>query len=225
MTKHEFIKYCFDTYGTAEEYPFNEDFETAVLRHSDNRKWYAIVMKVSRRKFGIDSDEKIDVVNIKLPFVLLGSYDSEDGIYPAYHMNKNHWVSALLPDVSDELMEYLVNISFDITKSKNKKTSKNQVLYELLTSIPRGKVVTYGTLAELLGNKSLARAIGNALHSNPDGEKYPCYKVVNGKGELSNAYAFGGIEEQKRRLEKDGIAVENYKVDLKKYGYKVNEND
>lgn len=91
-------------------------------------------------------------------------------------------------------------------------------LYDLLAIIPRGRVVTYGKLAEMLGNKHLARSVGNALHKNPDGEKYPCYKVVNSKGELSRAYAFGGIEEQKRRLEADGIAVENYRVDLKKYG-------
>ena len=96
-----------------------------------------------------------------------------------------------------------------------------QALYELLLTIPRGKVVTYGTLAEMLGNRRMARAIGNALHSNPDGEKYPCYKVVNSKGELSRAYAFGGIDEQKRRLEADGIVVENGKVDLKRYGYVV----
>ena len=93
-----------------------------------------------------------------------------------------------------------------------------QRLYRLLLEIPRGKVVTYGKLAEMLGNKHLARAVGNALHKNPDGEKYPCYKVVNSKGELSCAYAFGGIEEQKRRLEADGVAVKNYRVDLKKYG-------
>ena len=94
-----------------------------------------------------------------------------------------------------------------------------QALYELLLTIPRGKVVTYGTLAEILGNRRMARAVGNALHSNPDGEKHPCYKVVNSKGELSRAYAFGGIDEQKRRLEADGIVVENGKVDLKRYGY------
>ena len=94
-----------------------------------------------------------------------------------------------------------------------------QALYELLLTIPRGKVVTYGTLADMLGNRRMARAVGNALHSNPDGEKYPCYKVVNSKGELSRAYAFGGIDEQKRRLEADGIVVENGKVDLKRYGY------
>lgn len=93
-----------------------------------------------------------------------------------------------------------------------------QKLYDLLTSIPKGRVVTYGQLAELLGNKRWARAVGNALHSNPDGDKYPCYRVVNCNGELSAAYAFGGVEEQKHRLESDGICVANNRVDLIKYG-------
>ena len=91
-------------------------------------------------------------------------------------------------------------------------------LYWLLKTIPCGKVSTYGRLAEILGNKAWARAVGNALHKNPDGEMFPCYRVVNGRGELSAAYAFGGIEEQKRRLENDGITVENYRVDIEKYG-------
>lgn len=92
-----------------------------------------------------------------------------------------------------------------------------QEVYDNLLTIPRGKVITYGALAEMLGNKKLARAVGNALHYNPDGDKYPCYKVVNSKGELSRAYAFGGIDEQKRRLEAEGVTVKNGKVDLTKY--------
>lgn len=90
-------------------------------------------------------------------------------------------------------------------------------LYGLLTTIPRGKVVTYGQLAQMLGNKSWARVVGNALHTNPDGEKYPCYKVVNNRGQLSPAYAFGGLDVQRKLLEADGIVVEGNKVDLKKY--------
>ena len=74
MTKQQFLDYCFDTYGTSPDYPFDEDFETAVLRHDDNRKWYALVMKVSRRKFGLDSDEVIGVVNIKFPIEMFGSF-------------------------------------------------------------------------------------------------------------------------------------------------------
>lgn len=90
-------------------------------------------------------------------------------------------------------------------------------VYEFLKAIPKGKVVTYGQIAEYLGNKKLARVVGNILHNNPDGDKYPCYKVVDSKGNLSKKFAFGGIEKQKEKLEKDGIIVINYKVDLDKY--------
>ena len=91
-------------------------------------------------------------------------------------------------------------------------------VYELLLEIPEGKVTTYGRIAEKLGSKYYARAVGNALHANPDGDKYPCYKVVNSKGKLSENYAFGGIEAQKKRLESEGIEVTDFCVDLKKYG-------
>lgn len=92
-------------------------------------------------------------------------------------------------------------------------------VYKLLLEIPEGKVTTYGRIAENLGSKYYARAVGNALHANPDGDKYPCYKVVNSKGKLSENYAFGGIEAQERRLEAEGIEVVDFCVNLKKYGY------
>ena len=120
MTKQQFLEYCLDTYNTSPDYPFDEDFEIAVLRHSDNRKWYAIVMRVSRRKFGFDSDEVIDVVNLKLPTDMFGSFGAADGVYPAYHMNKLHWISVLLPDASDEVIQFLVDVSFEATKGKQK---------------------------------------------------------------------------------------------------------
>ena len=120
MDKRQFLEYCLHTYGTSPDYPFDEDFETAVLRHSDNRKWYAIVMRVSRRKFGFDSDEVIDVVNLKLPTEMFGSFGAADGVYPAYHMNKLHWISVLLPDTSDEVIQFLVDVSFEATKGKQK---------------------------------------------------------------------------------------------------------
>ena len=123
MAKQEFLEYCLDTYGISPDYPFDEDFETAVLRHADNRKWYAIVMKVSRRKFGIDSDEVIDVVNLKLPTEMFGSFGTFDGVYPAYHMNKLHWISVLLPDAPEDVVQFLVNMSFGATKNKCKSKS------------------------------------------------------------------------------------------------------
>lgn len=120
MTKQTFLEHCLTTYNTTADYPFDEDFETAVLRHSDNRKWYAIVMRVSRQKFGFDSDEVIDVVNLKLPLEMFGSFGAADGVYPAYHMNKLHWISVLLPDAADDLIEFLLNASYEATKDKKK---------------------------------------------------------------------------------------------------------
>ena len=96
---------------------------------------------------------------------------------------------------------------------------KNKV-YEYLRKVPKGKVVTYGQIADYLGNKNLSRIVGNILHTNPDPIKYPCYKVVNSKGQLSNNFGDGGIEIQKERLENDGIEVINYYVDLEKYQWK-----
>lgn len=120
MTKRSYLQYCFDAFGTSPDYPFDEDFETAVLRHADNRKWYAIVMRVSRKKFGFRSDEVIDVVNLKLPTEMFGSFGAADGVYPAYHMNKQHWISVLLPDAPDDVIEFLTNVSFEATRSKRK---------------------------------------------------------------------------------------------------------
>ena len=64
----------------------------------------------------------------------------------------------------------------------------------------------------------MARAVGNALHKNPDPEGIPCFRVVNSKGECSGSFAFGGKFEQERRLMEDGVEVVDGKVDLKKYG-------
>lgn len=121
MTKQSFLEYCLDTYGTSADYPFEEDFETAVLRHESNRKWYALVMTISRRKLGIDSDEIIDVVNLKLPTEMFGSFGVSDGVYPAYHMNKLHWISVILPDAPDDIVQFLVNASFEATRQKIKR--------------------------------------------------------------------------------------------------------
>ena len=93
-----------------------------------------------------------------------------------------------------------------------------EAVLEYLTMIPYGKVVTYGQIAEWMGNKGLARVVGNILHQNPDSERYPCFKVVNSQGELTGRFAFGGINVQKEKLEKDGVDVsDDYKVDLSKY--------
>ncbi len=94
---------------------------------------------------------------------------------------------------------------------------KEQV-YRFLQTVPYGRVVTYGQIAAAIGRPGAARAVGNILHKNPDGDKYPCYKVVNSVGRLSAHYAFGGLDAQRERLEREGITVTDGRVELGVYG-------
>ncbi len=96
---------------------------------------------------------------------------------------------------------------------------KKEDVYLYLQKIPRGKVATYGSIAAALGSPGAARAVGQILHRNPDGDLYPCYKVVSADGRLSEAYAFGGMDAQRRRLEAEGIKISGGRVDLKRYLY------
>jgi O-6-methylguanine DNA methyltransferase len=88
-------------------------------------------------------------------------------------------------------------------------------VYAVTRQIPAGKVATYGQLAQLLGTRD-ARRVGHALHANND-PKTPCHRVVNQKGELAPNFAFDGWQEQKRRLEAEGVEVVGKRVDLDKY--------
>ena len=87
--------------------------------------------------------------------------------------------------------------------------SPTKRIYDAVKKIPKGCVATYGQVAEMAGDRKMARAVGNALHKNPDPENIPCYRVVNSKGELAGAFAFGGANVQADRLRADGIEVEN----------------
>ena len=92
-------------------------------------------------------------------------------------------------------------------------------IYEVVKSIPEGRVVTYGQVAFLSGNPRWARVVGYALHVNPDPDLIPCYRVVNREGKVSESFAFGGGSAQRGLLEAEGIVFErDGRIDLKKYG-------
>lgn len=91
-------------------------------------------------------------------------------------------------------------------------------VYELVASIPKGKITTYGALAKLVGVDP--RVIGYALHQNKNPKHTPCHRVINSKGKISSGYAFGGAGIQRKMLEKEGIVFdEKGNVDLKKYEF------
>ncbi|MBR4760426.1 MAG: MGMT family protein [Lachnospiraceae bacterium] len=93
-------------------------------------------------------------------------------------------------------------------------------IYEAVKRIPYGHVATYGQIAEMAGNRKMARVVGNALHKNPDQAGIPCYRVVDAKGRLAEHFAFGGKAAQQEKLEAEGILVSEGKVDLAKYQWK-----
>lgn len=80
-------------------------------------------------------------------------------------------------------------------------------IYAVVKKIPYGKVATYGQIALLAGNPHWSRVVGYALHSNPDPANIPCYRVVNRFGKVSDAFAFGGKNQQIELLKLEGIEV------------------
>ena len=137
-------------------------------------------------------------------------------VIAGWHQNKEHWNTIILDgSIPEKDIKTMIAESYAlITDSPTKR------IYEAVKKIPKGKVATYAQIAEMAGDRKMARAVGNALHKNPDPEAIPCFRVVNSKGECSGSFAFGGLDEQAKRLREDGIEVVNNKVDLEKYGMK-----
>ena len=114
MTKDELIGDVGERFSVSAEYPWAD--ENFVFRHRDNRKWFAVAMRVSYRKLGIDREGETDIVDVKCDPMLMGSYRSQPGILPGYHMNKEHWLTILLDgSAEDGLVKELFEISFDMT--------------------------------------------------------------------------------------------------------------
>lgn len=95
------------------------------------------------------------------------------------------------------------------------------VVYDKVKEIPKGKVATYGQIAALCGSPRASRAVGYALHFNPEPGVIPCHRVVNRFGFLAPSFAFGGKEVQKTLLEKENVEVnDDFAVDLEKFQWR-----
>ena len=138
-------------------------------------------------------------------------------VIPGWHQNKDHWNTIILDGtVPEQEIQRMIAESYDlVTDSPTKR------IYEAVKRIPKGHVATYGKIAEMAGDPRMARAVGNALHKNPDPEHIPCFRVVNAKGKLAGAFAFGGEDVQAELLRADGVEVINGRVNLEKYGIKA----
>lgn len=206
--------YIKQKYDIDPEQPWMTNPENLVFKDKTTKKWFALVMPVEKRKLGLLEDGEIYIVNVKAKPDFIAMVSQAEGYMSAYHMNKQHWLTVFLDGtVPKEQIFARVDESYDLITDSHARR-----IYEAVKRIPKGKVATYGQVAEMAGNKKMARAVGNALHKNPDPVNIPCYRVVNAKGELAGAFAFGGAGVQENLLKADGIEVVDRKVDLKKYG-------
>jgi O-6-methylguanine DNA methyltransferase len=205
-TREEALNYGLSFPGTYQEAPFHD------------QNWQLVRVKKSKKAF-LWTYEKDGFINLNL------KVDPEwrnlwrkayAAVLPAYHQNKEHWITVVLDgSIPDDVVKRMIAESYDlVTDSPTKR------IYEAVKKIPKGKVATYADVAEMAGDRKMARAVGNALHKNPDPSTIPCHRVVNSKGELAGEYAFGGAWKQAQILESEGVEVANGKVDLAKYRIK-----
>ena len=117
------IEYALSLPMAGADNPFEGDFDTTVLRHTDTGKWFGIIMNISGDKVGLDADVRVDVINVKCkPEDTFTARELSCGIVPAYHMNKKHWISIILNgSVERELTEALLEASYDLTSRKIRK--------------------------------------------------------------------------------------------------------
>ena len=116
-----------ETYHADAEYPWLKYPNYAVFRHRDNQKWFAVIMDVPRNKLGMPGEALLDVVNFKSNPILIGSLLGEPGFFPAYHMNKDWWITAALDGtVSEDKIKMLLNISYQATAPKPRGKGRRQ---------------------------------------------------------------------------------------------------
>ena len=121
MNREELEAYILNHYSTEPDYPWADTPRAAVFRHAGNRKWFALLMEVPRSRLGLPGAEPLDIVNFKCDPILIASLRGENGIFPAYHMNKASWITVLLNEtVPDETLAMLVDMSFQATKAKKR---------------------------------------------------------------------------------------------------------
>lgn len=207
QTREEALAYGLSFPNTYMEAPF----------HDPN--WQLIRVKGSKKAF-LWTYEKDGYINLNVkadPEWRDFWRNSFEAVIPGYHQNKEHWNTIILNgSIPDADVKRMIAESYDLVTDTPSKR-----IYEAVIKIPKGCVATYGQVAMMAGDKKMARAVGNALHKNPDPEHIPCFRVVNAKGELAGKFAFGGADVQEKLLREDGVEVINGRVDLEKYGIRV----
>ena len=202
-TREEALSYGLSFPGTYQDAPF----------HDPN--WLLVRVKGNGKVF-LWTYERGGYVNLNVK-VRPEDRDFWRSIYksviPGYHQNKEHWNTIILDgSIPEDDIKRMIAESYDLVSD-----SPTKRIYEAVKRIPKGKVATYGQVAAMAGNPKMSRAVGNALHKNPQPGIIPCHRVVDSKGHLADEFAFGGAGVQARLLADEGVETMAGIVDLKKY--------
>lgn len=203
LTREEALLYGLSLPNTYQEAPFHD------------ANWQLIRVKGIRKAFlwTYERDGYINL-NVKVSPEWRDFWrDTYSSVIPGWHQNKENWNTIILDgSVPTEEIKRMIAESYDlVTDSPTKR------IYEAVKKIPKGCVATYSQIAKMAGNEKMSRAVGNALHKNPEPGVIPCHRVVDSKGRLAGAFAFGGETVQAELLEGEGVRVIAGKVDLNQY--------
>jgi predicted DNA-binding protein (MmcQ/YjbR family) len=114
--REEIEKYINENYDSIQEYPWIKYPNFTTFKHRNSKKWFALMMDVQFEKLGINKEGTVDVINLKNIPEMVGSLRKVEGILPAYHMNKEHWITILLDGtVPKQKICNLIDISYDLT--------------------------------------------------------------------------------------------------------------
>ncbi|MCR5420573.1 MAG: methylated-DNA--[protein]-cysteine S-methyltransferase [Lachnospiraceae bacterium] len=202
-TREEALTYGLSFPDTYQDAPFH-DTNWQLVRYKENKKAFL---------WTYERDGYINL-NVKVePDKAFFWRDIYDSVLPGYHQNKEHWNTIILDgSIPEDDIKVMIAESYDLISD-----SPSKRIYEAVKKIPKGCVATYAQVAEAAGDRKMARAVGNALHKNPDPYTIPCHRVVNAKGELAGEYAFGGAWKQEKLLQSEGVEVKEGKVNLEQY--------
>lgn len=210
-TREETLSYGLSLPNTYQEAPF----------HDPN--WQLVRVTGSRKAF-LWTYERDGLIHLNVK-VSPGWRDFFRSVYPSvlpgWHQNKDHWNTIILDGtIPDEDICRMIAESYDIVTD-----SPTKRIYEAVKKIPAGRVATYGQVAKLAGNPRMSRAVGNALHKNPEPGVIPCHRVVDSQGRLAGAFAFGGKNVQAELLAAEGVTVVDGRVDLTKYRMETEQEE
>ena len=208
-----------DKYSVEPDFPWDEGEHepSGVFRHGSNNKWFGLIMNIDRRHLEKNAaEEMVDVINLKADESKMIALHKIRGIYPAFHMNHSKWISVVLDgNLDDRDVMDLVEESFRLTGGSagvlNEKLIREAM--ELADSIPPGKVMSYGQIAELMGRPKNARLVGKIMSMQDRFGNHPCHRVVNSAGRTVPGWA-----EQRELLEAEGVEFRaNGNVDMRRF--------